>query len=220
MTKYIVHACEQRRDYINDYLLPSMLEQGISSLAINVEYDDLNIGNLSKCMEIFSSLDNTGGTWHIQDDVIICRNFKEITEQYDDGFTVVCGFVWDKDVNADHVGYVEPQFMWTFPCIYIPNKLASGCADWFYSSASRNPKYKLWVMENRYDDYFFQEYLKTFYPDDKVLNLVPNLVDHVDYLLGGTLVDKWRKDPQVRSAYFDDLDLVEELEEKIRNERK
>jgi len=161
-----------------------------------------------------------GGTWHLQDDVIICRDFKTITEKYDDGKTVICGFVWDKDINVGYTGYVDPKFMWTFPCIYIPNRLARGCADWFYNNASRNPKYKLWVMEGRYDDYFFQEYLKTYYPNDNVLNLVPNLVDHVDYLLGGTLVDKWRKDPQVRSAYFEDLDLVSKLEERMSNEEK
>jgi len=217
-TKYIIHACEERIHYVNCYLLPSMLEQGIDPLSIDVQCDDLNIGNLSKCMEIFSSMWGDGGKWHLQDDVIICGNFKQITEQYDDGSTVICGFVWDKDENVNYVGFVNPQHMWTFPCVYIPNHLARECADWFYNDASRNPKYKLWAMENRYDDYFFQEFLKTHYPNNKVLNLKPNLVDHVDYLLGGTLVDKWRKDPQVRSAYFEDLDLVKELEKRISEE--
>lgn len=212
MANYIIHACEERLDYVNNYLIPSMLKQGINSNSIDVRCDDCRVGNLSKCMEIFSSMWGDGGTWHLQDDVIISRDFKSITEQYDDGKTVVCGFVWDKDENVGYTGYVEPQHMWTFPCVYIPNHLARECVAWFYDKAIDDPKYKLWVIEGRYDDYFFQEFLKTHYPDDKVLNLKPNIVDHVDYLLGGTLVDKWRRDYQVRSAWFEDLDLVEELE--------
>ena len=214
-TKYIIHACEERLKYVENYLIPSMIEQGISDSAIELCCDDYHIGNLSRCMEIFSTMTGDGGAWHLQDEIVICRKFKEITESYDDGKTIVCGFVWDKDVNVDYVGYVEPQYMWTFPCIYIPNHMARGCAEWFYNKASKDPKYKLWVMENRYDDYFFQEYIKTYYPTIEVLNLKPNLVDHIDYLLGGTLVDKWRKDYQVRAAWFEDLDLVEELERKM-----
>ena len=213
MSRYIIHACPQRMDYVDKYLIPSMKSQGISN--IDLRCDDCDIGNLSKCMEIFESMRGDGGSWHLQDDIVICRNFKSITEQYDDGKTVICGFVWDLDENVNYTGYVSPEHMWTFPCVYIPNRLARECADWFYSSARDNPKYKLWAMEGRYDDFFFQEFLINKYPNDKVLNLKPNLVDHVDYLIGGTLVDKWRKHEQVRSAYFEDLDLVNALEKEF-----
>ena len=213
MAKYIIHACPNRMNYVNDYLIPSMKEQDIFN--IDLRCDDNNVGNLTKCMEIFSSMHDDGGTWHIQDDVIICRDFKTVTEHYDDGETVVCGFVWDQDDNVSHVGYVAPEFMWTFPCVYIPNHLAMECADWFDNSVKQDPKYTLWVNENRYDDYLFKSFLRRHYPDDKVLNLKPNLVDHIDYLIGGTMVNKWRRHEQIRSAYFEDLDLVEDLERQL-----
>ena len=53
------------------------------------------------------------------------------------------------------------------------------------------------------------------YPDYKVLNLKPNLVDHIDYLLGGTVINKERKNKNVRAVWFEDLDLVENLEKKL-----
>ena len=213
MIKYVIHACPKRLDYVKKYLIPSMEAQGITN--IDLRCDNYNLGNLSKCMEIFESMRSDGGAWHIQDDVVICRDFKERTEQFASD-NVVCGYSWDKDENLSYVGLVEPQHMWwSFPCIYIPNSLARECAVWFDRFAKDDPKYVLWAAAKRYDDFFFQEFLKERYPDDKVLNLKPNLVDHVDYLIGGSIVNVTRRDEQVRAAWFEDLDLVEALEKKF-----
>lgn len=209
--KYIIHACLPRMWYVRNYLIPSLKEQGIDN--IRIECDLLKVGCLESCMQIFKSLRTDGSAWHLQDDVIICRDFKKLTEQYADG--VVCGFCYTKDY-VENVGYVAPSSMWwSFPCIHIPNRFARECADWYYSSVKYNRQYSKWVTEKKFDDAVFAEFMKLFYPDEKVLNLVPNLVDHIDYLIGGTTINQIRREKQTRSAYFKDLDLVLELEKKL-----
>ena len=58
--------------------------------------------------------------------------------------------------------------------------------------------------------------MENYYPNEYVLNLKPNLVDHIDYLLGGSTINERKEDKkQVRALWFDDLDLVKELGGKI-----
>ena len=212
MSKYIIHACPQRMWYVEEYLIPSMKAQGIDNVLVECDYKQT--GNLISCMNIFSHMGEPGGSWHLQDDVIICRDFKKRTE--DPTNDIVCGFVIKKDENIDHVGYVSPQNMWwSFPCIHIPNMIARDCANWFEHARYRS-NYSWMVMSKKNDDSLFKEFLIKEYPDYNVLNLRPNLVDHVDYLLGGTVINKQRKNKNTRSAWFEDTDLVDELEKKIR----
>lgn len=65
-----------------DYLLPSFRRQDIQD--VSVRCDTKRVGNLKSCMEIFASMPEEGGTWHLQDDVLLCRNFKERTEAFPD----------------------------------------------------------------------------------------------------------------------------------------
>lgn len=214
MTKYIIHSCQQRMWYVDNYLVPSMLEQGIPNSDIDVRCDLLNLGCLESCMQIFKSLLEYDGTaWHMQDDVIICKDFKKLTEQYNEG--IVCGFCWVGD-KMKNVGYVKPSDMWwSFPCIRIPNKYARECAKWYYNTAKYSRKYLKWVRAKKFDDAVFKEFLELYYPYEQVLNLTPNLVDHVDYLIGGTTINHIRLEKQTRSAYFKDLDLIEKLEKEL-----
>lgn len=213
MSDYVIHACEARMWYVENYLVPSMKDQGITN--ISVRCDTEHLGNLESCMQIFMKMYGDGGAWHMQDDVIICRNFKEITEQYTDG--IVCGFDYVLD-RPNNVGYVKPGDMWySFPCIHIPNHIARECARWFYTKARYNSKYAEWVKTNKFDDCVLEEFLKIHYPDMDVLNLKPNLVDHIDFLIGGSIINKIRKAKQSRANYFEDQDLVYELQQTLKN---
>lgn len=216
MTKYIIHSCIQRMWYVENYLVPSMLEQGIEKSIIDIRCDQLGLGCLESCMQIFKTvIGYNDAAWHMQDDVIICRDFKKLTEQYDEG--IVCGFCYEKDY-VNNVGYVKPSSMWwSFPCIRIPNKLAFQCGKWYYESVKYSRKYSEWVRSRKFDDAVFKEFLELYYPDEKVLNLTPNLVDHIDFLIGGTVVNKLRQEQQTRSAYFEDLDLVDKLAKELNN---
>lgn len=215
MSKYIVHSCPERMWYVINYLIPSMREQGIEDVSARCDYHRL--GCLENCMRVFMTANGDSGAWHLQDDVIICRDFKNKTEELEKSGTIVCGFVWGKDKNLNNSGIVKPEDMWwSFPCIYIPDKFARECARWFYKKAKYQNKYKEWIRHKKYDDAFFKEFMVLNYPDEDVLNLKPSLVDHVDYLIGGSITNSIRKDKQTRAYWFEDRDLVDELAEKLR----
>ena len=211
MSKYLIHACPDRLWYVYGYLVPSMRNQGIKD--IDVRCDRAHLGNLQSCMKIFSTMEGDGGTWHLQDDVYLCSDFKKRTEENDEG--VVCGFIWYISAN---IGVSKPAHMWySFPCIRIPNKIARECAEWFYTEAIHDPKYADWVKENKYDDEIFKEFMIKFYPDEDILHLTPSLVDHIDYAIGGSVLNN-RSGLKTRASRFDDRkaadDFVEELMKK------
>ena len=215
MANYVIHACESRMWYVNDYLLPSLHDQGISDT--RVYCDTKNVGCLESCMSIFSHMPADGGAWHIQDDVVISRDFRKKTEKYS-GEDIVCGFVFEKDESLRYDGYVVPKRMWwSFPCIYIPNRYARECAQWYYKEARFKREYADWVKAKKFDDAFFKEFMKLHYPNWYVLNLKPNLVDHVDYLIGGSVINGTRNYPQTRAVYFNDTDIVDSLELELKN---
>ena len=216
MSKYMIHACLDRLDYVQNYLIPSMIEQGIDKYDILPYVDADKEGCLVSCMksfEIASEIPN--GVWHIQDDVILCRDFKERTEKYDSG--VVCGFSSYYDERKGwQPGPSSGLTMWySFPCIRISTDIMREYVTWFNTYVWRDPQYENWIKAKKYDDTIFRIWMEQYHPQTYVLNLAPNLVDHVDYLLGGSTINPSRKIKQVRSLSFADKDLVEELERKL-----
>lgn len=215
MTRYLIHAVPKRMWYVETYLIPSMLEQGIQKEQIRVYNDEKAEGNLRACMNAFASCTEDGGTWHLQDDVCICKDFKERTEWYDQG--LVCGFsseLYDGD-SPDKRGAVKRMNMWfSFPCIRIPNEWARDCSKWVLNYIIGNPVYEKYWKNGVNDDWAFRTYLKEFHHDCVALNIMPNLVDHIDYLIGGGTGKKPRQKP-CRAQYWADEDVVKRLEESI-----
>lgn len=213
MTQYMIHTMPKRLWYVEEYLIPSMVAQGISRDKISVYNDTKKEGNLRACMNAFKSVGcSEEGTWHLQDDVIISHDFKEQTETHDKG--IVCGFksMYDK---GNPEGEVEREKMWfSFLCIRIPNKIAIECADWVLRYMIGNPVYRYWWENGKNDDMFFRWYLKDHYPDISGFNLSPNIVDHIDYLIGGT-VNSSKRIVQIRSELWEDEYLVKELERQM-----
>lgn len=209
----MIHTYPKRLWYVENYLIPAMLKQGVNREDIAVHNDFIGEGNLKACMRAFLSVnDDDKGTWHLQDDVIICKDFKERTEMYDRG--LVCGFSSALYDGPGKVGPVSIYDMWfSFPCIRIPNQYARECSEWITNYIIGNPVYRLYWMNGKNDDWAFREYLRSFHKTDPALNLAPNLVDHIDYLLGGGSGGV-RKQP-CRSQYWKDEDLVKELEDKL-----
>jgi len=201
--------------YVQEYLVPSLLKQGIYEENISVYNDSTGLGNLRACMDAFSKCEGDEGTWHLQDDVLICKDFKERTEWYDHG--LVCGFsslFYDGDIEVKK-GAVSRDNMWfSFPCIRIPDEYARECAKWVVNDIIGNPVYKKFWEKGVNDDWAFRTWLKQFHPNDVALNIMPCLVDHIDYLIGGGTGAKPRKRP-VRAQYWTDEDLVEELKESL-----
>lgn len=218
MAKYLIHTYPKRLWYVNEYLIPSMLEQGIEKENIEVYNDVKGEGNLLSCMKAFAMCKGDGGTWHIQDDVCICKDFKERTEYYDQG--LVCGFsslLYDGDIE-EKKGAVNRDNMWfSFPCIRIPNEWARNCAEWVTTQIIGNFAYERYWKNGRNDDWCFRQYLKQFHTDCVALNIMPCLVDHIDYLLGGGSGGKRNK--PVRAQYWKDNDIVLKIEESIGSKR-
>lgn len=217
---YMIHTCNERRWYVNKFLIPSMLEQGIRKEDITVAVDTHKEGNLLSTMKMFDYIarwkDWNDITWHLQDDIVLSKKFKERTESlYGD---VMCGFCSKFDYYKKG-GLVDPEKMWfSFPCIGIKNKIAKDCADWFFQKAVYDDRYKEFIKSGKHDDDMFREFLKTYSLNIRIYNVIPNLVDHVDYLLGGSLVNPLRAEKQVRSLFWNENSLNDELSEKLKTE--
>lgn len=210
----MIHAVPKRMWYVENYIIKSMLEQGIGLDAIDIYCDEKQEGNLRACMSAFSKVDaDEKGTWHLQDDVCICKDFKTLTEKLD--FGLVCGFSSELYDGPGRIGAVSVQDMWfSFPCIRIPNQYAIECAKWVNESIIGNPVYRDYWKDGRNDDWAFRAYLRDFHKDDKAINLAPNLVDHVDYIIGGTTSGKMRT-TLCTAQYWEDVDVVERLKRKL-----
>ena len=212
--RYMIHAYPTRMWYVTEYLVPSLTAQGISLDDITIWNDENGHGCLQSCLESFESLqDEPGGTWHLQDDVIICRKFAKLTKENDDG--IVCGFFCRNFDLFSKPGIVPAAEQWySFPCIRIPNEMLRPFREWLDSKRDV-PKYAQYIQENKHDDWFWKEYMRTL--NVTALNLTPNLVDHIDYLVGGTLVNAARLVKINRAAFFEDTDLVDKLEAELNN---
>lgn len=221
--KYMIHACPQRMWYVEEFLLPSMLAQGIQEDEIEIRNDTEGKGNIQSCMESFRDCgerDQERGVWHLQDDVLISRDFRAISREVS-GPEIACGFACRNfGPSMQEKGRVPAQFMWySFQCIYIPNKIAGECAEWFFDQAVRRSAYTTKIVEKRHDDWFFRQFILERHLDDRVVNLAPNIVDHVDFLIGGTVINPLRRIKINRAEFFNDQDLVEELAEKLKNRK-
>jgi hypothetical protein len=166
-------------------------------------------------MNAFLQLSEEGSTWHLQDDVVISRKFAQITDRQDKG--IVCGFKSEYDGNKS-AGQVHLQDMWfSFLCIHIPNKIARECAEWVLRYVIGNPIYKEWWEKGVNDDMLFKKFLEQHYSDIAVLNLNPNIVDHIDYLIGGT-VNSNKRGRIIRSKLWEDEQVVKDLEKALKKE--
>lgn len=214
----MIHACPQRMWFVEDFILPELKAQGATD--ITVWNDTKKLGNLASCMAAFASMEGDGGTWHIQDDVLLSHDFVKRCEENDYG--LVYGFCCRNfGDRLDAYGEVYVPDAWnSFQCVRIPNEYARECAEWVYSEAWRTESDSaelpiVWKV-NKGDDTFFHEFLKARHAYDTALNLKPNIVDHIDYLIGGSACNF--RDYIARAEYFEDLDLIEEMKQKL-NER-
>ena len=218
--RYFIHAVPERIWYINNFLIPSMLSQGIQVDELEMYVDNGNDGNLVSCLNSLSMMPNDDkGTWHIQDDIMISHNFAEITRQANN--SVMCGMCMDIDEEQEKPdGKVDAENMWySFQCIYIPNRLALQFVHWFNTVAIDDPKYALWISKNKYDDSFFRRFMLENNLGYDIINIKPNIVNHIDYMLDGSLINKDLDDINRQAKYFEDRDLQISLELKIKTYR-
>jgi len=218
MPRYLIHTYPGRLHYVEAYLKPSMIAQGIAEEDIQIYNDANGEGNLEAWLKSCEQLDpEIDGTWHLQDDVLICKDFKERTEEFDVG--LVCGFGSKLYDDIGKAGYKPVESIWwSFPCIRIPNKIAIDAARWIRSDIIGNPVYADYWKKGVHDDWCFKMYIKAMHKKMVVLNLAPTLVEHIDWLLKGS---SWSKRTKIcRSLDFEDEDLVKKLSQQLRAEER
>lgn len=212
----MIHACPQRMWYVDGFLIPSLRAQGVEN--IQIWNDSAKDGNLTACMRAFASCAGDGGTWHLQDDVLIARDFAKRARAHDRGvvFGFCCQYFLDNPACTGQV-YV-PDAWHSFQCVRIPDAYARECAEWYFSGAWKDADEsgELLVLQhaNKGDDSFFRHFLLDRHGLESVENLKPNLVEHVDVLIGGSVLHPWR-DYFARAHFWDDAELVEALRRRL-----
>lgn len=213
--KYMIHTCPKRKWYVDEFLIPSMIEQGITHPNIIVYNDENNDGHLMAFMNSWKLL-KEDGTWHLQDDIILSSDFRRMTEAYDEG--IVCGFVNSYSEYPGDIGYVDVSKMWySMPCIRIPNEIMKEFVGWFVITETQK-KYKAHILAKKHSDVLFWDFLKERHPDMKVLNLAPNIINHIDHLIGGSLINGTRHQTpeEIMSLYWNEECLIVQLEKELK----
>ena len=202
----MIHAVPARMWYVEKFLAPSLRAQGLEPIIWN---DAEGYGNLASCVRSFRA---GLAEWHLQDDVLICRNFAELAKKYDHG--VVCGFCHGPsgDNKACRGRVYVPDLWHGFPCMRIPVDIAREFCDWVESTDHEETQ--SWAITcNRGDDFLFHAFMEENHGMEMVTNV--SMVEHVDWLIGGSTVNKWRG-YICRSDLWDDEELVEDLKQKIK----
>ena len=211
--KVLIHACPKRMWYVEGFLVPELECQGADE--VEVWNDTEGKGNLRACMEAFAARSGDGGTWHIQDDVLLCRDFVERCRQHDEG--MVYGFCNEAFTDDPmQTGRVNMEDAWhSFQCVRIPDAYARECAAWLDGTGRTSGMYPIWIQSGKMDDDVFRTFLIDRHGRENVENLKPNLVEHVDWIVGGSVLHPWRG--YIARAYFwNDEDLVRELKEAVK----
>lgn len=207
MEKIIIHTYPARLWYVKNFLVPSLLNQGIDNIVI--VNDKNKIGNL---LSFVLSLKGAGSAWHLQDDVVICKDFAKRIKKYKN---LACGFCAEGfEVGEIIEGITNITNMWfSFPCLHIPADISEEFYNWFME-AEKTEDFQTMINTGKMDDLIFKEYLIKYHPNIKVTNIAPNLVDHIDYLIGGSIANAQRQ-KIARAKSFEDLDLIKDLEGRL-----
>lgn len=214
--KILIHACPQRMWYVEKILMPMLKVQGAED--VGIWCDTERRGNLTACMDSFAARTGTGGTWHLQDDVLPCRDFVQRCSELDEGvvYGFTCGAFGD---SLQQTGRVYAPDVWhSFQCVRIPDAYARECAEWYASGEWRKAgDPDLFALQdlNLGDDSFFRTFLQIRHGREQFTNAAPNLVEHVDWLVGGSVLSPWRGF-LARSALWDDHGELEALKHEIR----
>lgn len=211
--KVLIHAYPKRMWYVEGWLVPELERQGADE--IEVWNDTEGKGNLRSFLASCAARTGDGGTWHIQDDVLLCRDFVARCRQHDEG--VVYGFC-NLQFTDDpaQTGRVSVEDAWhSFQCVRIPDAYARECAAWFEGPGRTSGLYPIWVSSGKMDDDMFRTFLIDRHGRETVENLKPNLVEHVDWIVGGSILSPWRG-YIARAHFWDDEELVKELKESVR----
>ena len=217
----VIRCCPKRVWYVEQYIVSELHRQGVTS--IKVWNDERHAGVLGSFLDVceWMAKQDAEGFWILQDDVLLHSQFAEIAELCPKN-TVVNGFVYrDDGLRSDNYKYIGLQpienYWFSFPCCYIPIRHIKGFLNWFYDSAISG-KYHRAISKNLYDDLLFWNYLKSLQSAELIYNMTPNLCEHVDYLIGGSMTESPKK--EIRNAYYwNEPERTEKLKQRLEASR-
>lgn len=224
MPKYMIHTFPGRLWYVNDFLIPSMKEQGIPEEEIYVYNDDLEDGNLLASIKSLNLCSERFGEeiiWHLQDDVVICSDFRiraeMMREKMHRANIIAAAGITVLDNDLEKQGEVSVRDLWlSFPCICINSRILGRYKSWVNEMKKTSVLVQDAIRTKKNDDGVFRMYLKHCYSYAKCYNMVPNIVDHIDYLIGGSEVNKIREGIY-RAKFFEDQKVVDKLKQDLEN---
>ena len=189
----IIHSCKEREWYVNKFLIPKLTSLGIPGSMISSYVDEKGEGNQKSFIKsIGMVIDNymedvDSHTWHLQDDVWPANNFARVLLTYENIPGIICGFGTRPSSRGKVPGWTTVAGMYTsFQCIRIPNRLLLYFRDYLIKREMKGD------LLDKWDDAHFEAFMKREAPFFPVLNLSPSIVEHVDYLIGGSIVNKDR----------------------------
>lgn len=215
--RFIVRCFYPRMWYVNNFLIPSLERQNIHP---DVIMDDGRMGNLRGfvyTMDYIARLyPPNDATWVLQDDVLISSRFADVARSVNKD-VLTCAFA-SKLGDGDRVKFTGFQPMrrsWmSFQAIMIPNRYCAPFVEWFDTVVKKGDFFRKYYESNKADDFFFQRFLWEKYPNDKVLNLCPNIVEHVDGIIGDSYCNPQKIGRNVSKYWFEN-DLKNKLKEDV-----
>lgn len=221
---YAIHTSPKRFDFVKEYMFPCFWRYGVRDIA--VWNDESMHGQLSAWVDcakwIMQEKANYDGTWHLEDDVVPCKKFKEISEDLAadgiivQGFTTECRFADFKGKT----GVLPVEYLpYGMQCTYIPNRYLDGFIS-FTDNYVKTGLYKKRQYDcgTLYSDNVFRGFMRKYHKGDMVNVLDNCMVEHVDYLIGGRSVGKQPKVDR-KARKFDNYEEVRRLERWINKER-
>ena len=209
--KIMIHASNKRMHYVGGFLVPWLIRNGAQRENILVWTDRKGEGCLKAYLASYRSMDEEGDTWHLEDDVLPGQAFIRTAEDLEGIQGIMCGFgseAYCRDMKPGRA-HSATEMYYSFPCIRIPNRLIRMFLAW-YEVAAKKQKYAGFIEQNKHTDLLFRCFIDEVVPDPVIYNLYPCLVEHVDDMLGGSLVNPDR-DEQAKALTFDDVEALEEL---------
>lgn len=213
---YVIHTSPKRIDFVNKYMIPCFKRYGIKD--IYVWNDEKMIGQLDAWTDcarwIVEEKSDFCGTWHLEDDVIPCKEFKRLSESLPAMAEIIQGFITenkDFDFNGTLGVSTVKDLSYGTQCIYIPNSFLKGFIQ-FVDEYVKTYNYRAgqYRRGTLYADAVLRAYLRRYHKDATICNPDSCMVEHIDYLIGGRSVKK-QKLYTTKARKFDNYYEVERL---------
>lgn len=207
----MIHTAPSRMHYVSEFLEPRLRDQGFQK--ITIWNDAKGIGCRESYIESWSTLSDTGHTWHLQDDVLPDHRFYEwATSEWAEYPGIICGFGNRELYNMNRFGHAHnsEDMFYSFPCLRIPNAVCKDFLEWYKDASKTDVNILEKLPSGKYIDYFFKLYIGDNEKEIAIYNFFPNIVEHVDEYISGSLVNKQRTKP-AKALQFEDVKALADL---------